>query len=202
MYMLVYTTGKLGRAIIRTYAPLLFGNGAKMTTNFALSCNIDSHFELPPLPMFTHFPLANTLYLSISHTPTHTHAMYVSVSVVPSLKVNSPEVCCILLGDSERVSSVGAGGEHSLQLGQHVREDERELGEAAPLGAGLVVDLILGILEEPHRLFALVHEVLHEEAEKLVIVEKGDVLLVALEHGAQVLVRVGEDVQDERRAVL
>ena len=83
-----------------------------------------------------------------------------------------------------------------------MREDERELGKAAPLGAGLVVDLILGVFEEPHRLFALVHEVLHEEAEKLVIVEEGDVLLVALEHGAQVLVGVGENVQDERRAVL
>ena len=83
-----------------------------------------------------------------------------------------------------------------------MREDEREFGEAASLRAGLVEYLLLGVLEQPHRLLALVHEVLHEDTEELVLVEERHVLLVVLEHDAQMLVRVGQDVQDERRAVL
>ena len=81
-------------------------------------------------------------------------------------------------------------------------EDEGELRETPSLGARLVEYLLLGVFEQADRLLALVHKVLHEDAEELVLVQKGHVLLVVLEHDAEVLVGVGQNVQDKRGTVL
>ena len=81
-------------------------------------------------------------------------------------------------------------------------EDEAQFRQAPPRGRRLVVYLLFGLLEEPDGLLAFVHQVLNEEAKVLVVVQKGNIFLVALEYHAQLLVRVREDVQDEGRAVL
>ena len=82
-----------------------------------------------------------------------------------------------------------------------MREYQRQLREAASIGARLVEDLLLRVFEQADRLLALVHEVLHEDAEELVLVQERHVLLVVLEDDAEMLVGVGEDVQDEWRTV-
>ena len=81
-------------------------------------------------------------------------------------------------------------------------KDEAHLGQTPPVRALLVEYLVLGLLEQPHGLPALVHEVLYEYPEVLVVVQERYVVLVLPEYRPQELVRVGEDVQDEGRAVL
>ena len=47
----------------------------------------------------------------------------------------SPELCGVGLGDAEVVALEEAVGEDGLELGQHVTEDQRQLGEVPPEGA-------------------------------------------------------------------
>lgn len=66
----------------------------------------------------------------------------------------------------------------------------------------LLIHPLLGLLEEAHGLLGLVGQVLHEHAEVLVLTQDLHLALVAGQDGAQVLVRVRQQVQDVRRAVL
>lgn len=61
---------------------------------------------------------------------------------------------------------------------------------------------LLGLLEKAHGLLGLVGQVLHKHAEVLVLPEDLHLALVARQDGAQVLVRVRQQVQDVRWAVL
>lgn len=61
---------------------------------------------------------------------------------------------------------------------------------------------LLGLLEKAHGLLGLVGQVLHEHAKVLVLPEDLHLALVARQDGAQVLVRVRQQVQDVRWAVL
>ena len=81
-------------------------------------------------------------------------------------------------------------------------ENEAQLGETAPIGTRLVVDFVLRVFEETNRLLALVHEVLHEELEVLVVVQKRDVVFVFFENDTKVLIGVWQYVEYERWTVL
>lgn len=70
------------------------------------------------------------------------------------------------------------------------------------MGICLVVYLVLCLSEKTDRLLALVHQVLHEDLEVLVLVQKLNAVFIVPEDLAQVLVRIREDVQDERGRVL
>lgn len=66
----------------------------------------------------------------------------------------------------------------------------------------LLIHPLLGLLEEAHGLLGFVGQVLHEHAEVLVLPEDLHLALVPGQNGAQVLVRVRQQVQDVRWAVL
>lgn len=120
----------------------------------------------------------------------------------PVAKVDLPEVGSVGLGDPELVAGKQSAGEEGLQLTEHVREDETELGQVAAVVAVLVKHLLLALLEQLDGLLALADEVVDEHAEVLVPVQQVHLVLVLAVDQAQPLVRVRQDVQDEGRAVL
>ena len=79
---------------------------------------------------------------------------------------------------------------------------ETQFSEGPPVTRGLIVNLLLRFFEELSRLFTLVHEVFHEYLEVVIVVEEVELSLVVFEDLSQVLVGLGEDVQDEWRRVL
>ena len=81
-------------------------------------------------------------------------------------------------------------------------KDEAKLGQTAPIGARLVVDFVLGVFEETNRLLALVHEILHEQFEVLVVVQEADIVFVLFENDAKMLIGVWQYVEYERWTVL
>lgn len=93
-------------------------------------------------------------------------------------------------------------GENCLQLAQHVGEDETELGEVATVVRVLVEHLHLSLLEQLYGLLALSHQIIDEDVEVLVGVEDVHLVLVLGVDQVQSLVGVGQDVEDEGRAVL
>jgi len=95
-------------------------------------------------------------------------------------------------------------GEHSIgkygfQLGQHVTEHEAEFGEITAVVRRLVKHLLLAFLEQLDRLLALTHQVVDEHAEVLVAVQHLHTVLVLGVDEPQPLIRVRQDVEDERR---
>lgn len=66
----------------------------------------------------------------------------------------------------------------------------------------LLVHPLLGLLEQAHGLLGLVAQVLHEDAEVLVLPQDLHLAFVAGQEGAKVLVGVGQQVQDVWGAVL
>lgn len=66
----------------------------------------------------------------------------------------------------------------------------------------LLIHPLLGLLEQAHGLLGLVAQVLHEDAEVLVLPQDLHLAFVAGQDGAKVLVGVGQQVQDVGGAVL
>lgn len=81
-------------------------------------------------------------------------------------------------------------------------EDEAELGEVTTIVGRLVEHLLLALLEQLDRLLALTHEVVDEDAKVLVAVQDLHPVLVLAVDEPQPLIRVRQDVEDERRRVL
>ncbi len=81
-------------------------------------------------------------------------------------------------------------------------EDEAELGEVSPVVGILVEHLLLAFLEELDGLLALAHQVLDEDLKVLFIVEGHHVILILGGNEAQVLVGIGQNVEDEWRGIL
>lgn len=66
----------------------------------------------------------------------------------------------------------------------------------------LLVHALLALLEQANGLLGLLGQVLHEDSEVLVVSQSFHLALVARQDGAQVLVGVGQQVQDVGGAVL
>lgn len=92
--------------------------------------------------------------------------------------------------------------EDGLQLGQHVAEDEAQFREIATIVGRLVEHLLLSLFEQFDRLLALSHQVVDEHTEMLVAVQLLHPVLVLAVDQSEPLIRVRQNVQDERRGVL
>jgi hypothetical protein len=112
-----------------------------------------------------------------------------------------PKLSSVTFRDAELVATEGedVAREVRFQLVQHVAENEAQLDEVTAVVGVLVEHLLLAILEEFDRLFALANQVLHEKLEVLVLVESLQTIFVLPVDLAQMLVRIRKDVQDERR---
>lgn len=121
---------------------------------------------------------------------------------VPVPEALPPKFGRVRLGDAKLIAGKHPVGEYRLQLGQHVAEDEAELGEVATIVGRLVEHLLLALLEQLDRLLALTHEIVDEDAKVLVAVQDLHPVLVLAVDEPQPLIRVRQDVEDERRRVL
>lgn len=122
--------------------------------------------------------------------------------MVPVPEALLPEFSRVRLGDAKLIAGEHPVGKDGLELGQHVAEHEAELGEVTAVVRRLVEHLLLALLEQLDRLLALTHQVVDEDAEVLVAVQHLHAILVLAVDEPQPLVRVRQDVEDERRRVL
>lgn len=121
---------------------------------------------------------------------------------VPVPEALLPELRRIRLGDAKLIAGEHPVRKYGFQLGQHVAEHEAEFGEVTAVVRRLVEHLLLALLEQLDRLLALTHQVVDEDAEVLVAVQHLHTILVLAVDEPQPLIRVRQDVEDERRRVL
>lgn len=128
--------------------------------------------------------------------------MYRGEEDVPVREAFLPKFGRVRLGDAKLIAGEHPVGKNRLELGQHVAEDEAELGEITTIVGRLVKHLLLALLEQLDRLLALTHEIVDEDAKVLVPVENLHPVLVLAVDEPQPLIRVRQDVEDERGRVL
>lgn len=121
---------------------------------------------------------------------------------VPVPEALLPEFSRVRLGDAKLIAGEHPTGKYGLQLGQHVAEDEAEFGKITAIVRRLVEHLLLTLLEQFDRLFALTHQIVDEHAKVFVVVQRLHTVLVLAVDEPQPLIRVGQDVEDKRRRVL
>lgn len=112
-----------------------------------------------------------------------------------------PELRRVRLGDAELVAGEHSVGEDGFKFTEHMREDEAELREVPPIVRVLVEHLHLALFEELDGLLALPHQIVDEDVEVLVGVQDIHLILVLRVDQVQALISVGQDVEDEGRAV-
>lgn len=120
---------------------------------------------------------------------------------LPVSEARLPKVRRVRLRDAELVPGEQPVWEDGLQLAQHVRKHQTQLGEVPPVVRVLVKHLLLALLEQLDGLFALPHQVVDEDVKVLVAVQEVHLVLVLGVDQVQPLVRVGQDVQYEGRGV-
>lgn len=82
------------------------------------------------------------------------------------------------------------------------KKKQKTLESNSPWLRVLLVHALLALLEQADGLLGLLGQVLHEDPEVLVVSQGLHLALVARQDGAQVLVGVGQQVQDVGGAVL
>lgn len=81
---------------------------------------------------------------------------------LPIAEIRPPEIGRIRFGNPKLVPGKNAVREDGLQLAEHVREDETQLGQIPPIMRILVEHLLLALLEQFDRLLALPHQIIDE----------------------------------------
>lgn len=100
-----------------------------------------------------------------------------------------PELERVLLGDS-KVLHEEAAWKDRLQLVEHVREHQTQLGQIASVVVLLVVDRLLALLEQLDRLLALLVQVVQVDSEIFVLVQNVQFVFVVVIDEQEVLVGV------------
>ena len=81
-------------------------------------------------------------------------------------------------------------------------KDQRQLGKIPSIMRVFLEHAVFAVSEELDGLFAFADEIVYEDFKIFVLVEKVNPVLVLRDDQPQMLVGVGEDVQDVRRRVL
>jgi len=83
-----------------------------------------------------------------------------------------------------------------------VAEDEAEFGKITAIVRRLIEHLLLTLLEQFDRLFALTHQIVDEHAEVFIAVQHLHTVLILAIDEPQSLIRVGQNIEDKWWRVL
>ena len=83
---------------------------------------------------------------------------------LPLVEITSPEIRCLLLGQPEFLSFVDSLVEQGFQLGQIVREVQREFNQIFPMAGLFLIHMMTGPFETIDRLRALFDKIVDEDA--------------------------------------
>ena len=81
-------------------------------------------------------------------------------------------------------------------------EDQRELGQVSPVMRVFLEHAVFSISKELDRLLAFANKIVDEDFEVFVFIEKVNPVFILGDDQSQMLIRVGENVQNIRRRVL
>lgn len=114
----------------------------------------------------------------------------------------SPEFSGIILCDPEAVTYISPLRKYCFHFGQHMAEDQTQFCQASSIRRVFVVHFLFSVLEKLDCQLGLLEKVLYVYPKILAVVQNVHSILVLRNNQLQMLVSVGQNVQDVWRTVL